>query len=41
MAEDGEKWECPVCMFENLPTNRGTCEFCGEAMPPRADEAPV
>ena len=19
-------------MFENLPTNRGTCEFCGEAM---------
>ena len=29
MAEEGEKWECPVCMFENLPTNRGTCEFCG------------
>ena len=40
MADEGEKWECPVCMFENLPTNRGTCEFCGEAMPPRADEAP-
>jgi serine/threonine protein phosphatase PrpC len=37
MADEGEKWECPVCMFENLPTNRGTCEFCGEAMPPRAD----
>ena len=29
MADEGEKWECPVCMFENLPTNRGTCEFCG------------
>ena len=39
MANEGEKWECPVCMFENLPTNRGTCEFCGEAMPPRADAA--
>ncbi len=39
MADEGEKWECPVCMFENLPTNRGTCEFCGEAMPPRADAA--
>ena len=37
MADEGEKWECPVCMFENLPTNRGTCEFCGEAMPPRND----
>ena len=44
MADEGEKWECPVCMFENLPTNRGTCEFCGEAMPPRNDaveEAPA
>jgi len=34
-AAEGDKWECPVCMFENLPTNKGTCEFCGEAMPTR------
>ena len=32
-APEGDKWECPVCLFENITKNGGVCEFCGETAP--------
>mmetsp|Transcript_5114 Transcript_5114/g.15160 ORF Transcript_5114/g.15160 Transcript_5114/m.15160 type:complete len:424 (-) Transcript_5114:46-1317(-) len=40
-APEGDKWECPVCLFENITKNGGVCEFCGEAAPWAVADVPA